>query len=240
MLNGKTPTILFLLLIANAVGYTQQISGMIRKKEPAGVLSGAVATNISNGKSALADKSGYYKLNAKKGDTVVFSYPGYWPDTVLVSNYYLEKGFTVTLTSSLRILPAFQVYEKNNYQVDSMQRRDEYAHILNRLHPVKLMNEKRPNDNTGLNFSPLGYFSKTEKGKRRLQKRFAEAEQDYYIDYKFSPAKVAQLTRLKGDSLQLFLIRYRPSYPYCRTASNQDMLLYVNDKLKLFKQAKSE
>ena len=71
--------------------------------------------------------------------------------------------------------------------------------------------------------------------KRRLKKRLREEERDYYIDFKFPRARVALLTGLRGDSLQVFMIRYRPSYEFCRRVSTMDMLLYINDKLVLFK-----
>jgi hypothetical protein len=233
----KSFYIFLLLSVQSFVGRSQQqLFGKVRMREPVGFLAGAVATNISKDKKDVSDRGGYYKVVATKGDTITFSCPGYFPDTVIASDYYLAKGFTVTLTSRVRVLPSFQVDEKTNYQLDSMQRRDEYGYLLNARHPVTLMNEKRPKDGPGLSVSPLGYFSKTEKSKRRLKKRLADAEKEYYIDYKFSPVRVAQLTGLKGDSLQLFLTRYRPSYQRCRNSTNLDMMLYVNDKLKLFKQ----
>jgi hypothetical protein len=30
------------------------------------------------------------------------------------------------------------------------------------------------------------------------------------------------------------MVTYRPTYKFCRNASNEDMLLYINEKLKLF------
>jgi hypothetical protein len=42
------------------------------------------------------------------------------------------------------------------------------------------------------------------------------------------------VTGLKGDSLQLFMVTYRPTYKFCRSATNEDILLYINEKLKLF------
>jgi hypothetical protein len=100
------------------------------------------------------------------------------------------------------------------------------------------MNEKRAADAPGLNFSPLGYFSKKEKEKRRLKKRLKQEEEDYYVDYKFSAARVGLLTGLKGDSLRMFMMRCRPTYAFCRNASNQDMFWYINDKLKLFREGR--
>jgi hypothetical protein len=31
------------------------------------------------------------------------------------------------------------------------------------------------------------------------------------------------------------MIRYRPTYKFCRTANTMDMLLYINDKLVAFR-----
>jgi hypothetical protein len=100
------------------------------------------------------------------------------------------------------------------------------------------MNEKRPGDAPGFSFSPIGFFSKSEKQKRRLKKRIREEDEDEYIDLKFSNTRVSQLTRLKGDTLRLFMFTYRPSYTFCRKASNKDMFLYINDKFVLFKRSR--
>ena len=45
---------------------------------------------------------------------------------------------------------------------------------------------------------------------------------------------MARVTGLKGDSLQRFMYRYRPSYAFCRKATNEDILLYINASLKKF------
>ncbi len=49
---------------------------------------------------------------------------------------------------------------------------------------------------------------------------------------------MAQLTMLSGDSLRLFLVKFRPSYAFCRKASYQDMLFYINDKMILFRRGR--
>src|SRR6266567_2233197 len=118
---GKTFYIILVLLTQFSVARSQQqLFGKVRMREPVGFLAGAVATNISKDKKDVSDRGGYYKVVATKGDTVTFSCPGYFPDTVIASDYYLAKGFTVTLTSRVRVLPSFQVDEKTNYQLDSM------------------------------------------------------------------------------------------------------------------------
>jgi len=80
---------------------------------------------------------------------------------------------------------------------------------------VKLWNEKRQGDDPGLSFSPIGYFSKQEVRKRRLKKRLAQQEEDYYIDFKFPRTRISTLTGLKGDSTRSVHDPLPPTYKFC-------------------------
>jgi hypothetical protein len=219
----------------SSIGFAQQqLAGKTIKRGGTEIVIGVNVINRTLVKGNISDMGGNYKIAARPGDTIIFSSAGYQPDTLVVRSYMLAESWMVDLTPKIVALPSVSVEEASNYQSDSLKRRDEYRWLLDKKHPVKLMNEKRPGDAPGFSFSPLGYYSKTEKDKRRLKRRLRQQEEDYYIDYKFPPVRVAQLTRLKGDSLQLFLRLYRPSYAFCRKANNEDILLYINDKLKLF------
>ena len=232
----KSCYFLFSFLILATDGFAQQkLSGKIIKKSSAEVLIGVTVVNLNGRRYTTSDNAGLFTISASPGDTVVFSSAGYLPDTAFVASYMFSENYLVPLSPNIAALPSFDVMEMGKYREDSIKRREEYAWLLNAKHPVKLMNEKRPKDEPGLNFSPLGYFSKREKQKRRLKRRLQQEEEDYYVDYKFSPARVGQLTGLKGDSLRTFMLRYRPAYAFCRNASNQDFFLYINDKLVLFK-----
>lgn len=231
---------LLFLLTFSSMGYAQNILvGKIVKRGSAEILAGVSVINLANRKFNISDMGGNYKIPAATGDTILFSSAGYLPDTLVVSSYMLSENWFVDLTPNIVALPYVKVEEESNYQIDSINRRDEYRYLLDAKHPVKFMNEKRPGDAPGFNFSPLGYYSKGEKQKRRLKKRLLQEEEDYYIDYKFPPVRVARLTMLKGDSLRVFMLRYRPSYVFCRKANNEDMLLYINDKLKLFRKRRT-
>jgi hypothetical protein len=46
---------------------------------------------------------------------------------------------------------------------------------------------------------------------------------------------VERLTGMKGDSLKLFMYRFRPSYDFCRKTDRQGMTLYISEKLKEFR-----
>ena len=60
-------------------------------------------------------------------------------------------------------------------------------------------------------------------------------EEQFYIDDKFSSFTVARLTRLTGDSLNLFMYMYRPTYKQARKMDRDDMIEYISEKLVLFR-----
>lgn len=238
LLMQNIPGGFFLFLLLPATGLAQQtVSGKVRLFSSNEILSGVNVSNRGLGEHNISDLGGNYRIAARMGDTLILSSAGYLTDTILVNADMLAAGgdgYTIFLHEKVVALPSVEI-SKNSYQVDSLERREEYAWLLNKLHPVKLWNEKREGDGPGLSFSPLGYYSKEEVRKRKLKKRLKEEEEDYYIDYKFPRTKVAQLTGLRGDSLQQFMIRYRPTYQWCRAANSMDVLLYINDSLVLFR-----
>jgi len=231
------PGCILLIFIAFCPGgYAQQfLSGKVEKRGTTEIIIGANILNLKQGKHNVSDMGGNYRIAVRLGDTVIFSSAGFQPDTTVVAGYMLEEDYLVALRPNVVALQAVTVDESRNYQLDSMQRREDYRFILDKKHPVKLWNEKRAADGPGLNFSPIGFYSKREREKRRLKRRLKQEEEDYYIDSKFPIARVAQLTRLQGDSLRVFMYRYRPSYQFCRGATSQDIFLYINDKVRLFR-----
>jgi len=239
MLTGNCRLLLLLLIAFPSAGFAQQqLYGKVVKRGGTEILQGVTVWNASRNQYNQTDMGGNFKITAATGDTILFSSAGYRPDTVIVVPYMFDENYIVPLTPNVVTLARVEVDETTNYEQDSIKRRESYGFIFNRKHPVKLMNEKRPADAPGLNFSPIGYFSTGEKQKRRLEKRLEVQEKEYYIDAKFSPGRVSQLTRLKGDSLHDFMFRYRPSYKFCRNATSKDILLYINEKLTEYKKSK--
>ena len=235
MLKENVASLLFIFTFSSA-GFAQQVlTGKIVRRESTEPLIGVTVINLSRSKTNISDMGRNYKIPASPGDTILFTSASYQRDTVIVSDYMLTESWLVDLSPRIDVLPKANVEEISNYQIDSLKRHEEYKTLLDKKHPIKLFDEKTQDDAPGLFISPIDFFSKTEKNKRRLRRRLKQEEEDYYIDYKFPPVRVALLTRLTGDSLQLFLRLYRPSYAFCRKANSEDMLLYINDKLRLFK-----
>ena len=236
-------SIVFILFLS-CTGFAQQyLAGRIFKKASPDIVPGVNIKNNSNRKYNTSDAGGNYRIAAGAGDTLIFSSAGYRPDTVIAGSSMLVNEYDIYLVPNVVALAPVEIDALSKYEADSVRRTEEYEYILNKKHLAKLVKTKKiSHDPPGFSFSPIVFFSRHEKQKRRLKKRIKEEDENEYIDARFPRSKVAQVTRLTGDSLQQFIIRYRPAYTFCRNASNQDILLYINDKLILFRagQAKKE
>lgn len=240
-MHKKIYLITIFLFIFSLTGFAQQyLSGKVLKKGSPDIVPGVNVKNSSSKRYNKSDAGGNYRLAVAEGDTIFFTSAGYKPDTIIVNNAMLANEYDVYLVTNIVELASVEIDALNKYEADSLKRREDYAYILDRKHPVKLMNEKRDADAPGLNFSPIGYFSKHEKQKRKLIKQLKDEDENEYIDARFPRSRIAQVTKLTADSLQQFILRYRPGYAFCRNASNQDILLYINDKVILFRRSQKK
>lgn len=217
-----------------ATAQQRSVRGKIFRDQTDEVLMSVDIDNISQKIHRQSDLGGNFKILANVGDTLVFSNVGFKSDTLKVLSYVIDSGYNVMLRPVTTSLPMVNVQgDLSKYQLDSLKRRDDYKYIYERGKP-KFAGGSTPTNGVGINVSPVTFFSKKEKEVRHLKKRLAQNEENYYVDYRFSRSYVSKLTRLQGDSLQLFMQRYTPSYNYCRKTSAENMVLYINESLKSF------
>ncbi len=209
----------------------QKVTGKIYVAQQNEVIGAASILNKNLQQFNLADQNGHYSINAREGDTLIFSAIGFLPDTQLVQYYMLDALFDVALKQQVSILPLVKV--KSNYQLDSLLRRNEYQDVFNM---PGITGGNRPTNGFGISLSPVSYFSRAARQKRELKKKIIKQEQEYFIDYCFPQQWVKQLTGLDDRSLKLFMYSYRPTYQFCRKTDRAGMLTYINEKLIEFKQ----
>lgn len=224
--------LLFIFFLqAGSAGFAQsQVTGKIYLGKSDSVLAGINVLNKSKKTNALSATDGVYSITAAEGDTLIFSGAGF-ENYLLVTEYYmLLTPQDISLKIDIRSLKPVIVY--SSYQRDSLDRRNQYRRIFEQT--PNITGGNRPQNGFGISLSPLSYFSSKAKAQRKLKKRLIEQEQESYIDFSFPEALVANLTKLSGDSLRLFLYRYRPSYKFCRNTDRLGMILYINDRYKEF------
>jgi len=200
------------------------------------LLPGVTVFNPSLRIVTKAGADGTYSIAAAEGDKVVFSIAGYETDTLTVQFHMLLTTQDITLKPWVISLKAVTI--RSSYREDSLRRRNEYEHIYKKQPGITGRNT--PSSGFGVSLSPLSYFSSASKQKRQLKKRLIKYEREDFIDRSFPLAFVERVTQLHGDSLRLFMYRYRPSYEICRASDGPAMLVYINEKLKEFRKPGTE
>jgi hypothetical protein len=223
----------FLLLFSLQSNAQQFLTGKVFKKNSTEALVSVSIHNISAQRYDLSEESGSYRIQVVPGDHVSFSSVGYMADTVTVTAAMLTGDFPVYLDVRAQTLKAVRVGEFSNYQLDSMDRRKEYAWVYDHGNTPRMEHERK-GDGVGVTLNIFRNASAKEKQRERLEKRLAKEEEEYYIDSRYNKDLVTKITRLKGDSLQQFMTKYRPSFDYCRRAANVDILVYINDSYKQY------
>jgi hypothetical protein len=213
----------------------QRLYGRIKRQLTTEVLPNVNVFNKTSSKINRSDAGGNYRIDARPGDTLIFSSAGYLPDTNYIAAWMLEEpdGFNIWLRPNIVSLPSALVDQLSNYEKDSLLRRDDYVWIYMQ-HQDAIISDSNMTQGFGLSFD-LNFFSQHQKEKRRLHRRLTVEEKDYYIDFRCPPAFVERITGLHDDSLRFFMLHYRPTYEYCRKASTEDIFLYINDQVKKYR-----
>jgi hypothetical protein len=220
------------LLFFSASAAQQSLKGRMFDLDTDSVLAGVTIYNATKNIYTLSEADGSYAVTAMEGDRVIFSSVGYRPDTVHVAYYMFLTGYDIPLTLKNGLLKSVTVL--GSYQADSIRRHEEYRDIYEKPKMARLPKGNVPANGFGVTFNPVIFVPAKEKQKEKLKKQLIYQEEQAFVDYSFSRSYVEKITGLHGDSLRVFMLRYRPSYTFCRTTGKVDMLVYVNDKLKIF------
>ncbi len=227
------PVLLICLSSLNGLGQ-QFLTGKIYKKNSTEFLISVSIHNITEQRYDLSEEDGSYKIQAMPGDHISFSSVGYRADTITVTASLLTAACPIYLDIRPQELQAVRVGEFSNYQLDSMDRRKEYAWVYDHENTPHVARDRQGADGVGVTMNIFRNTSTAAKQRVHLTKRLQKEEEDYYVDFRYNKDYVAKITHLKGDSLKQFMLRYRPSYDYCRKAATVDILVYISDSYKQY------
>jgi hypothetical protein len=226
---------LVLFLAGSLHGWSQQfLTGKVFKKNSTEFLISVSIHNITEQRYDLSEENGSYHIQAAPGDHVAFSSVGYMADTLTVTASLLTAECPIYLDIRPQTLQAVRVGEFSNYQLDSMDRRKEYAWVYDHDNTPHVARDRQGADGVGVTLNIFRNSGSAAHQRVGLKKRLEKEEEDYYVDSRYNKDFVAKITHLKGDSLLQFMRRYRPSYDYCRKAANVDILVYISDSYKLY------
>jgi hypothetical protein len=212
----------------------QFLTGKIYKANSTEHLVSVSIHNITQQRYDLSEEDGSYRIQAAPGDHISFSSVGYKTDTVTITASLLTAAYPVYLDVRPQTLQAVRVGQYSNYQLDSMDRRKEYAWVYEHENTPHVAKDRQGSDGVGVTLNIFRNTSSAAKQRIKLEKRLQKEEEEYYVDSRYNKDYVTKITKLKGDSLADFMRKYRPSYEYCRKAANVDILVYINDSYKQY------
>jgi hypothetical protein len=124
---------------------------------------------------------------------------------------------------------------KRNYHADSLSNRQEYGDAYDykkpKFSPLKMLASPASHLYDVLNV-------KEKRTKERLKNNLVNHEQEGYVDNRFTRSLVAKYTGEQNDStLADFMYKYRPSYELLVNTSDLDLIVYIQNSFKEYKQS---
>ena len=202
-----------------------------------------VSVLSNSGRGTATDSNGNYSIQLPNDDSIYFSYLGRATTKYAVSAINTLSGFDIALhvdpleLKEVRVMP-------HNYRMDSLQNRKDYERYFDFKKPGFKMTSPSSNGglSAGVDLDELINVFRFQRTKRLLafQHRLVDEEQDKFVDHRFSKYIVKKTTHLNDAELDTFMIRYRPSYEFCKRSSDYDFLDYIKLALKQYQKDRKE
>lgn len=197
----------------------QTLKGKVTDKATGQPLFPVTVVNLSTQKSTYTSTEGYYTIQAEAGDKIAFSYIGYkavqYQMPISVGTYTTDISMQ---TVSYQLREVILMPDYTEYQVDSIERVQKYRPFLSRTKSNAIA-------------SPFSFvaekFNKRSKQIFKFQKNFGKWETERYIDTRYTPELVEEMTGMSGDSVGYFMNAYPMPYDYARSATELELKMWV-------------
>jgi len=232
--------LLFLLLHSTVQAQSVLVSGTVYD------ISGrrpveAVIVHTNNNMSTT-DSLGRYIINVKAKDSIWFSLFGKNTQKYTLDTIEDKRNFNIMIHVNGIDLPEVRV-RNNNYRLDSIQNRYDYAKYFNYQPPgLKLANNStliNPSGGLSIGFDLVEMINMFRFKRNRnlgfLQKRLISQEQEKYINYRFTKRFVQKITHMEGDNLVQFMDYCKPSYEVLGLLNDLELGYYIQQKYLAFK-----
>lgn len=190
----------------------------------------AVSVMSTAGNGTTTDSNGNYIIVVKMEDSIYFSYLGRLTAKYPVNSINTYNSFDIALHVDPLELKEVNVMP-HNYRMDSLQNRKDYEKIFDFKKPGFKITSPTTNGGlgAGVDLDELINVFRFQRTKRIMafQHRLVDEEQDKFVDHRFSKYIVKKITHLDGEELDSFMLKYRPSYEFCKNASDYDFFDYI-------------
>lgn len=197
----------------------QTLKGRVTDANDATAIYPVTVVNLRTQQSTNTNLQGYYTIQARAGDKIAFSYVGYkskqyiMPISSGIYNADIQLEMVSYWLQEVTLMPDY-----TEYQLDSIERVKTYRLFLNRQKSSPIG-------------SPFSFVA--EKLNRRskqifkFKKNFNKWEVQKFIDSRYTPELVTEMTHMTGDSLAHFMNATPMPYDYARTATELEMKMWI-------------
>ena len=220
-------SISFAALLIPRTGSAQQedtLQGIVLELESSQPLQYVEVTNINTGASTQTDESGNFSIGISKNERLRFEYPGYRTDTLVVIEFDLKRIYLTPDGSTIHI---------DEVEV-RMLSDDQLATEIERAAQAGQYTETSQYRG-GVRISPSRWFGREGRLARERHELLLEEQERRQIDRRFTTALITSITPLKGEQLELYMTKYRPTIDFISTANEEVLRLYVMDTYAAFK-----
>lgn len=211
---------------------TQQdtsLTGYVLEWESGEPLPNVEIKNLATGVLAESRADGQFTIPVKKNQRLQFEYPGYRTDTLVVIEFDIKRVYLTSDGSAIRI-DEVQIQAMTDTRLASEIRRAEEEGQFTET------SQRRG----GVRISPSRWFGNEGRQARQRHKQLLAEQERRKIDARFTPEIITSLTPLKGEDLELYMTKYRPTVGFLSTASDEDLRLYIMDTYAAFKKLTPE
>lgn len=224
MIRMKRIFILLILFVATAsLGKAQTLEGIVMELGNSRPIQQVEIKNLTTETTVESNASGEFKIEAETNDLLTFGYPGYRLDTLVVVDYEVKRVYMTPL-ENFNILEDVEITDLSDAQLEE---------------EIRIARERGKSVHTaqggGIAISPSRLFGREAKDARNRHDLLLAERENRVINSKFNEAVITPITPLKGRDLDLFIVKFKPSYEFVEQSDEEQIRLYIMDSYKEFK-----
>ena len=209
-----------------------QIEGVVYDKDTKERVARTNIINNTTGESFYNNLKGEFWIDAKAGDQLIFIKEDYLPDTLMVK----DKGnLIVSLQRSAIPLKEVTIHDSLATPLQQFQATRKSFSKAYGSNAYSDVLSTAPGGGAGLSIDAIwNSFSRSGRNSQHLQGIIQSDYQQNVIDYRFNKTYVGNITKLKGQELTNFMVRYRPGYYTVTTATEYEFITYIRNNLRRY------
>ena len=209
-----------------------QVEGVVYDKDTKERVARTNIINNTTGESFYNNLKGEFKIDAKPGDQLIFIKQDYLPDTLLIKD---NENLVVSLQRTA--IPLKEVTIRDSLATP-LQRFQATRKAFSKAYGSNAYSDvlsTSPGGGAGLSIDAIwNSLSRSGRNAQHLQGIIQSDYQQNVIDYRFNRTYVGNITKLKGQDLTNFMLRYRPGYYTVTTATEYEFITYIRNNLRRY------